>query len=203
MISKPRPARLALLGSGKGSNARAILEAIAREELPAEPAVIVTDQSRAGILQLATEFNVPSFEISEPRYRTRLSPEVEENLAARLQSLRIDFIVLAGYLRVVKAPLLEAFPRRILNIHPSLLPKFPGLAAWEQALEAGESQAGCTVHWVDAGVDTGPILDQATVPVLPGDTPESLHARIQEAEHRLYPEVLARLCREMTAADPA
>lgn len=198
MSKKPR---LALLGSGKGSNARAILEAIARGEIGAEPGLIVTDQPGAGILQLGNDFGVATWEVVEPRYRTRLSPEVEEELARRLRAERIDLVILAGYLRVVKAPLLEAFPQRILNIHPSLLPKFPGLAAWEQALVAGETESGCTVHWVDAGVDTGPILGQARVPVLPGDTAGTLHARIQEAEHRLYPEVVARVCVELAEVD--
>jgi phosphoribosylglycinamide formyltransferase-1 len=194
MRKKPR---IAMLGSGKGSNARAILEAIARGEILAEPGLIVTDQPGAGILQLGVEFGVPTWEVLEPRYRTRLSPEIEEELAGRLRAEGIDLVILAGYLRVVKAPLLEAFPERILNIHPSLLPKFPGLAAWEQALKAGEEETGCTVHWVDAGVDTGPILGQARVPVLPGDTAGSLHERIQQAEHRLYPAVVARVCAEL------
>ncbi len=193
MNCKPR---LALLGSGKGSNARAILQAVRAGQIAAEAALIVTDQPGAGILQLGAEFQVPTWELHEPRYRTRLSPEVEEALAQRLRDERVDLVILAGYLRVVKAPLLEAYPQRILNIHPSLLPKYPGLAAWKQALEAGETETGCTVHWVDAGVDTGPILQQARVPILPGDTPESLHARIQAAEHQLYPQVVAGICQD-------
>ena len=102
-------------------------------------------------------------------------------------------MALAGYMRIVKAPLLEAFPGRILNIHPSLLPKFPGLEAWKQALSAGVSETGCTVHSVDSGMDSGEIIAQSAVPVLPGDSPEILHARIQEAEHLLYPSVLRML----------
>ena len=98
-------------------------------------------------------------------------------------------------MRMLKAPMLEAFPRRIINIHPSLLPKFPGLEAWRQALEAGETVTGCTVHFVDEGMDSGEIIGQVEVPILPGDTPESLHARIQHAEHRLYPEVVGRFAR--------
>jgi phosphoribosylglycinamide formyltransferase-1 len=98
-------------------------------------------------------------------------------------------------MRILKAPMLEAFPRRIINIHPSLLPNFRGLEAWRQALEAGETVTGCTVHFVDEGMDSGEIIAQAEVPVLPGDTSESLHARIQQAEHRLYPEVVGRFAR--------
>jgi phosphoribosylglycinamide formyltransferase-1 len=110
-----------------------------------------------------------------------------------LREAEVDLVVLAGYMRMIKAPLLEAFPHRIINIHPSLLPAFPGLAAWEQALVAGAAVTGCTVHYVDSGMDTGPIIAQSQVPVLPGDTSGSLHSRIQEAEHALYPAVIAKL----------
>jgi phosphoribosylglycinamide formyltransferase-1 len=122
-----------------------------------------------------------------------MEPEAEQRLADLLRDADVEYLVLAGYMRMIKAPLLEAFPRRIVNIHPSLLPQFPGLEAWAQALAAGVRETGCTVHWVDAGMDTGPIIAQARVPVLPGDSAESLHARIQEQEHRLYPEVLRQI----------
>jgi phosphoribosylglycinamide formyltransferase-1 len=145
----------------------------------------------AGILQLAAGAGIPCATVTDPRFKTKLSPEVEAEQVALLQQAGVDLVVLAGYMRMIKAPMLEAFPRRIINIHPSLLPKFPGLAAWRQALEAGEKTAGCTVHYVDAGMDTGEILAQAEVPVLPDDTAETLHARIQVEEHRLYPEVIA------------
>jgi phosphoribosylglycinamide formyltransferase-1 len=102
--------------------------------------------------------------------------------------------VLAGFMRVLKEPMLNAFPRRIINVHPSLLPKFPGVEAWKQALSADEKVTGCSVHYVDAGIDSGEIIAQRKVSVLPGDTPESLHARIQIAERALYPEVIARFC---------
>jgi phosphoribosylglycinamide formyltransferase-1 len=104
----------------------------------------------------------------------------------------VDLVVLAGYMRMVKATTLDAFPRRVINIHPSLLPKIPGLEAWKQALEAGESVTGCTVHYVDSGMDTGEIIAQEIVPVLPDDTAASLHARIQVAEHHLYPAIVKR-----------
>lgn len=184
--------RLGVLGSGKGSNFRALLEAIHEGRLEADVALVVSDVPDAGILTLAREAGLPALALAEPRYKTRLSPETETNLIRALQDAGVDLVVLAGYMRMVKAPLLEAFPRRIINIHPSLLPKFPGLEAWAQALEAGESVSGCTVHFVDEGMDTGEIIAQAEVPVLAEDTPASLHARIQEAEHRLYPEVVAR-----------
>ncbi len=113
----------------------------------------------------------------------------------QLRDAKVNLVVLAGYMRMLKNPMLTAFPRRIINIHPSLLPKFPGLEAWRQALAAGESITGCTVHFVDEGMDSGDIIAQARVPVLPGDTPERLHERIQEAEHRLYPQVIGKFTR--------
>jgi phosphoribosylglycinamide formyltransferase 1 len=188
--------RLGILGSGKGSNFAAILRAIQADELDAEVVLVAADVPGAGILTLAAEAGVPTYLVDEPRYRTRLSPEVEEKLVAALREARVDLVVLAGYMRVVKAPLLEAFPRRIINIHPSLLPAFRGIAAWEQALAAGVKTAGCTVHYVDPGVDTGEILAQAEVAVEPDDTAASLHARIQAAEHHLYPAVIRQLAKE-------
>lgn len=184
---------LGVLGSGKGSNFAAILDAMDAGRLPGvRVGVVVSDVEDAGILRLARERGLPARFLPPGRFRTKLEPEVEETLATLLREHGVDLVVLAGFMRLIKAPLLAAFPGRILNIHPSLLPRFPGLAAWRQALEAGETEAGCTVHLVDAGMDTGEILGQAAVPILPGDTPETLHARIQVAEHALYPEVIGR-----------
>ncbi len=188
-----RGMKLGVLGSGKGSNFAAILRAIQAGELPVEIALVASDVPGAGILDLARSAGLPTLTLHEPRYRTRLSPEVEESLVAALQAAGVDLVVLAGYMRVVKGPMLDAFPRRIINIHPSLLPAFRGIAAWEQALQAGVPTAGCTVHYVDASIDTGEILAQTEVPVLPGDTAETLHARIQQAEHALYPRVIRDL----------
>lgn len=185
--------QLGILGSGKGSNCRAILESIRAGTLAAEARLIVSDVPGAGILQIAGEFGVPNELVSSGRFRTRLEPEVEEHLANRLLAAGVELVVLAGWMRVLKDPMLAAFPHRIINIHPSLLPKFPGLEAWKQALAAGETRTGCTVHYVDSGVDTGKIIARREVPVLPGDTAESLHARIQIAERELYPEVIARI----------
>lgn len=187
--------RLGILGSGKGSNFRAILAAIREGKIDAEPVLVVSDVPGAGILQFAEEAGIPNAALAEPRFKTKLSPEVEAELVAMLQKARVDLVILAGYMRMVKAPLLDAFPRRIINIHPSLLPKFPGIESWKQALEAGEEKTGCTVHFVDEGMDTGEIIAQAEVPILPGDTAETLHARIQVAEHTLYPDVVARFSR--------
>jgi phosphoribosylglycinamide formyltransferase-1 len=188
--------KIAVLGSGKGSNFRAILSAIMEGYLRVTPVLAASDVADAGILTLADNLGIPATVIHESKFATRLSEEVESKLVEELQESGAELIVLAGYMRLVKAPLLEAFPRRIINIHPSLLPSFPGLEAWRQALIAGVKITGCTVHFVDSGMDTGEIIAQSEVSILPGDTPETLHARIQEAEHELYPEVLARFAKQ-------
>ncbi len=182
--------KLGILGSGKGSNFRAIADSIARGELDAEVRIVISDVGDAGILELARERRVRAEFVSPGRFRTRLEPEAEERIVALLREAGVELVVLAGFMRMIKAPLLEAFPRRIVNIHPSLLPAFPGLEAWRQALAAGVPETGCTVHYVDASMDAGEIVAQRAVPVLAGDTPETLHARIQIAEHALYPDVL-------------
>lgn len=187
---------LGVIGSGKGSNFAAILDAMDAGELPGvRVGVVVSDVPDAGILRLARERGLPAHALPPGRFKTKLEPEAEQALADRLRAHGVDLVVLAGFMRLVKAPLLAAFPGRIINLHPSLLPAFPGLRAWEQALAAGVAATGCTVHLVDAGMDTGEILAQARVLVEPGDTPETLHARIQAAEHRLYPEVIRRFVR--------
>jgi phosphoribosylglycinamide formyltransferase 1 len=184
--------RLGVIGSGKGSNFRAIADAIAREELDAEVAIVISDFADAGILALARERGCRAEYVNPGKFRTKMEPENEERLAQLLRDAKVDLVVLAGYMRMVKAPLLDGFHRRMINIHPSLLPEFPGLEAWTQAVRAGVKESGCTVHYVDAGMDSGEIIAQARVPVLEGDTPESLHARIQVEEHKLYPEVIAQ-----------
>jgi phosphoribosylglycinamide formyltransferase 1 len=185
--------KLGVLGSGKGSNLRAIADAIARGELDAEVCVVISDVASAGILDLARERGLRAEFVEPGRFKTKLEPEAELRVVELLQSAGVEWVVLAGYMRMIKPPLLEAFPRRIINIHPSLLPAFPGLEAWKQALAAGAAETGCTVHYVDGGMDTGEIIAQSRVPVLAGDTPETLHARIQIAEHALYPAVLAAM----------
>jgi phosphoribosylglycinamide formyltransferase-1 len=185
---------LGILGSGKGSNCRAILEQIRDGNLPAEAALVVSDVFDAGILDIAREFRVPNVYLPPGKFRTRLEPNVEMELVRLLQEADVDLVVLAGFMRVLKDPMLAAYPRRIINIHPSLLPRFPGIEAWKQALSAGEKVTGCSVHYVDAGIDSGEIIAQRKVAVLPNDTAESLHARIQIAERALYPEVIAQFC---------
>ena len=190
-----QPLKIAVLGSGKGSNFRAILNAAMAGQLKIQPVLAISDNPDAGLLSLAENLGVATQVVSEPKFRTRLSEEVETGLVEDIRASGAELIVLAGWMRLVKSPMLEAFPRRIINIHPSLLPAFPGLEAWRQALEARVEKTGCTVHFVDGGMDTGEIIAQNEVPILPGDTAESLHARIQDAEHRLYPEVIARFAR--------
>ena len=185
---------LGILGSGTGSNCRAILEAIRAGKLGAEARLVVADVFDAGILDIAREFGVPNVYLPPGKFRTRLEPNAEMELVRLLHEAGVELVALAGFMRVLKEPMLAAFRRRIINIHPSLLPKFPGVESWKQALEAGEKTTGCSVHYVDAGIDSGEIIAQRKVPVFPGDTAESLHARIQIAEHALYPEVIAQFC---------
>ena len=188
-----KPLGLGILGSGKGTNCRAILERIRAGTLNAEARIVVSDVVDAPILDIAREFSVPNSYLPPGHFRTRLEPEIEAELVRSLQDASVDLVVLAGFMRVLKEPMLRAFPRKILNIHPSLLPKFPGLEAWKQALAVGETVTGCTVHFVDEKIDHGDIIAQKEVPILPNDTAETLHARIQIAERELYPEVIARL----------
>jgi phosphoribosylglycinamide formyltransferase-1 len=185
---------IGILGSGKGTNCRAILEHIQSGDLAAEARLVVSDVLDAPILDLAREFGVANAYLPPGRFRTRLEPDVEEQLIKMLRDAGVELVVLAGFMRVLHQPMLKAFPRRIINIHPSLLPKFPGLEAWKQALAAGETMTGCTVHYVDDQIDHGQILAQKEVRILPDDTAESLHARIQVLEHELYPAVIAEFC---------
>ena len=185
--------RLGVLGSGQGSNFVALAEAIQSEGIPAEIVLVASDLAEAKILTHAQERKVPVYTCRRSAFRTKLEPEMEEELAGALAKAGAELVVLAGYMRVLKKPLLDRFRGRIINIHPSLLPSFPGLKAWEQALRAGVTQTGCTVHWVNEMVDGGAVIRQAKVKVRAGDTAESLHARIQEAEHRLLPEVVRDL----------
>lgn len=190
------PIALGILGSGKGSNCRAILEQIQAGKLSADCRLVVSDVADARILKIAEEFHAPAVYLFPGQFRTKLEPDREEQLVQLLFEAGVELVVLAGFMRVLKAPILQAFPKRIINLHPSLLPKYPGREAWTQALHAGETVTGCTVHYVDAGVDTGEIIAQREVPILPADTPASLHERIQIAERQLYPEVIAQLARE-------
>jgi phosphoribosylglycinamide formyltransferase-1 len=194
-VNGERKFRLGVLGSGKGSNFVAIADACAAGRIPAEVAIVLSDVVEAGILEHARQRRLPARHLPPGKFRTKLDEEAERAYVAALQSAPVDLIVLAGFMRVLKGDFLRAFEGRIVNIHPSLLPSFPGLEAWKQALDHGVKVTGCTVHFVDAGVDCGPIIGQQTVPVLDEDTPETLHQRINAAEHELYPKCVAAIAR--------
>jgi phosphoribosylglycinamide formyltransferase-1 len=194
-----RTFRLGVLGSGKGSNFAAIADAVTAGKIPAEVGVVLSDVEGAGILALARDRKIRAQFIPPGKFRTKLDEEAERAFVAALQAAKVDLIVLAGFMRVLKGDFLRAFEGRIVNVHPSLLPSFPGLEAWKQALDHRVKVTGCTVHFVDAGVDSGAIIGQQTVPVLDADTPETLHQRIHAAEHELYPKCVAAIaCGEIS-----
>ena len=191
MNSMPQqPLAIAVLGSGKGSNCQSIIDAIAAGRLNARIVCVISDVPDAFILERARRHGIPEEFISAGPFKTKLEGEGERHYIEALRRYGAEVVCLAGFMRILKRALLQAFPGRILNIHPALLPAFPGLESWRQALDYGVKIAGCTVHLVDEGTDTGPILIQRAVPVVAGDTPASLHARIQEQEHLAYPEAL-------------
>lgn len=182
--------KLGILGSGAGSNMQSITDAIDAGELDAEIKLVLADFPDAKILDRARRRSIPCEYLDCAPWKTKLEGPAEDRCIAMLKAADVDTVVLAGFMRIVKKGLLEAFPGRVLNIHPALLPAFPGVHGWTQALDYGCKVAGVTVHFVDAGTDTGPIIVQKAVPVLEGDTPETLHARIQEQERVAYPEAL-------------
>ena len=181
---------LGVLGSGAGSNMQSIVDAIAAGTLDADIKVVLADVADAKILDRAKKHGIPCQFLDCAPWKTKLADAAEENCIRILKEAGVDTVVLAGFMRIVKPKLLEAFPNRVINIHPAILPAFPGIHSWTQALDYGCKVAGVTVHFVDAGTDSGPILVQKTVPVLEDDTPETLHARIQVQEHLAYPEAL-------------
>jgi phosphoribosylglycinamide formyltransferase-1 len=192
-VNRVKPYRLGILGSGKGSNMLAIADAVAAGEVPAEIAIVIADVESAGILERARERKLAAEFIAPGKFRTKLDETAEQAYVQRLVDAQVDLVVLAGFMRILKGDFLKAFASRVVNIHPSLLPAFPGLEAWKQALDYGVKVTGCTVHYVDQGIDSGPILGQETVAVLADDTTATLHERIQQAERRLYPRVVRAL----------
>ena len=185
--------RIAVLVSGNGSNLQAILDACAAGQIDGQVVVVLSDRPDAFGLERARRAGVEAIFLDPAAYETKNAYNAAQ--AELLKARQVDLVCLAGYMRIVRRPLLDAFPNRILNIHPSLLPAFPGLEAQRQALEYGVKVAGCTVHFVTAGMDEGPIIAQASVPVLEGDTVESLRARILEQEHKIYPQVIQHFAR--------
>lgn len=180
--------RLGVLASGRGSNLQSIMDAAASGKIDAEVVVVISDNEGALALERARKAGIPA-EFVDPR-KFSSKEHYETVLVQILKHCGVDLVCLAGYMRLVGRVMLEAFPNKIMNIHPALLPSFPGLHGQEQALEYGVKFSGCTVHFVDEGIDTGPIIIQAVVPVLEDDTVDTLSARILEQEHRIYPEAI-------------
>ena len=183
--------KIAVLASGSGSNLQAIIDEIAAGLLPAELCLVISDKPDAYALQRAQKANVPTKILLPQDFASR--SDYDAHLVQILQAAKVEVVALAGYMRLVTPTLLNAFPQRVLNIHPALLPSFPGLHAQRQAFEYGVKVAGCTVHFVDEGMDSGPIILQAPVPILDTDDADSLTARILEQEHIIYPLALRLL----------
>ncbi len=184
---------IAIFGSGSGSNYQAIAEAIESGTLNARIVCVISDSKDAFILERARRLGHPAIHLDCAPFKTKLDGEAETRAIEIIRAHGGNFIVLAGFMRIIKSGLLNAFAGRVVNIHPSLLPNFPGLEAGQQALNAGASKTGCTVHFVDDGIDTGPIIVQRTVPVLPDDTEESLMNRIHIEEHIAYSTALQQI----------
>lgn len=197
---RPDGVRLAVLGSGTGSNFEAIAEAVAQGTLQADIRLVLADVPDAGILKKAERRGIPAMYLDPGRPGFRLTASACKNYADRIRAVEVDLVILAGFMRKVEGELLQAFAGKILNIHPSLLPAFPGKDAWKQALAAGAAETGCTVHVVTEEIDAGPVLGQSKLEILPGETADDLIQRIHVLEHELYPRVIgefaAKLARE-------
>jgi len=189
-----RPLQIVVLGSGSGSNYQSIARAIQGGTINATVSLVISDVADAKILKRADDLGHQNVYLNAGPGKV-LSNEFSQQFAQNISKAGGELIVLAGFMRLLKGVMLEKFAGKIVNIHPSLLPQFKGLHAWEQALNAGVKETGCTVHFVDAGMDTGTIICQARVPVLQNDSPESLHSRIQGQEHRLYPKAIRQIIR--------
>lgn len=186
--------KFAILGSGRGSNAEALLEAWKAGQLgKAEPVAIFSDKADARILSLGERFGVPARHLDPGPFKTKLTPEVEAAYVATIRESGAELVVLAGFMRVIKDTFLAGFPRRIINLHPSLLPSFKGLDGIRQAFEYGVKVTGCTVHFVTGDLDGGPIIEQAVVRIENSDTLASLEAKMHAAEHELLPAVVRLL----------
>jgi phosphoribosylglycinamide formyltransferase 1 len=186
-----KPLMLGIMASGSGSNFAAVADAIATGKLTAKIAVLIYNNPDIKAIEIAKQYDIPAVLLDHRTFNTRTELDLE--IVSTLDRYGVECVVMAGWMRVVTSVLIDAFPDRIINIHPSLLPSFPGIKAIEQALAAGVKITGCTVHLVAPEVDSGPILIQAAVPIFPDDTPTTLHARIQAQEHRILPQAIASL----------
>ncbi|MGK0176292.1 MAG: phosphoribosylglycinamide formyltransferase-1 [Lentimonas sp.] len=185
---------IVILGSGRGTNAEALLKAEANKQLGnAKITAIISDREDAGILALGQKFKVPAIFIDPKSKNARLSKQAEQNYIERITSFSPKLIILAGFMRIIDRPFIDAFESDIINLHPSLLPSFPGLNGIRQAFEHGVKITGCTVHWVTPELDEGPIIDQKTIRIEEKDTLELLEKKVHITEHQLLPDVVARL----------
>lgn len=180
--------RIGVLASGSGTNLQAIIDRCQDGSLAAEIAIVITNNPDAGALDRAGKASIPTLCINHRDFSRR--EDFDNAVVKALQEAKVDLVALAGFMRIITQTFIDAFPERVINIHPALLPAFPGLHVQQQAIDYGARFSGCTVHLVDGGVDTGPIIIQAVVPILPGDTAETLAARILEQEHKIYPRAI-------------
>ncbi|HEY9851759.1 MAG TPA: phosphoribosylglycinamide formyltransferase [Leptolyngbyaceae cyanobacterium] len=183
------PVKLGIMASGNGSNFEAIAQAIANQELNAKIQVVIYNNPDAKVVERAKRWGVPAILLNHREYQKR--EYLDAKIVETFQQFDVELVIMAGWMRIITPVLIDAFPNRLINIHPSLLPSFKGIRGVEQALEAGVKITGCTVHLVVPEVDSGPILMQAAVPILPDDTPETLHDRIQVQEHKILPKAIA------------
>lgn len=189
LLMPANPLKLGILASGSGSNFEAVAQAIAQKQLNAQIQVLIYNNLEAKVATKAASWSVPAILLNHRDFQSR--EDLDQQIVQTLQQYEVEWVVMAGWMRIVTSVLIDAFPAQIINIHPSLLPSFKGVCAVEQALAAKVKITGCTVHLVSLEVDSGLILFQAAVPVLPDDTPETLHARIQVQEHRILPPAIA------------
>jgi phosphoribosylglycinamide formyltransferase-1 len=189
------PLKLGILASGSGSNFEAIAQAIQQQQLNAQIEVLIYNNPKAKVLERAKKYNIPAILLNHRHYKKR--EDLDQKIAETLKQFDVKLVVMAGWMRIVTPVLIDAFPQQMINLHPSLLPSFPGIHAVEQALAAHVKITGCTVHWVEPAVDSGPIILQAAVPVLPEDTPDTLHGRIQAQEHQIMVGAIAKIQRSM------
>ncbi len=191
--------KLAVLASGSGSNLQSIIDQCQQGQLDAEIVLVISNNPAAGALERAKHAGIDAICINHRKFASR--EEFDQAVVAKLQDVGTELVVLAGFMRLISAIFLQAFPQRIINIHPALLPAFPGLHVQLKAIEYGAKFSGCTVHLVDGGVDTGPIIAQAVVPIFAEDSESTLAARILEQEHKIYPQVIQWFAEERVIID--
>ena len=194
-MSSTSKTKLGVLASGTGSNLEAIMKSCQKKEYPAYVGVVISDHKDAPALKKSIAHNIPGVFLNSKLFESREA--YDQMLLATLKQYQVDLVILAGFMRILSPIFVQAFPKRILNIHPALLPQFRGSHAVQDVLKAGLTETGCTVHFVDEGVDTGPVILQAKVSILKNDTEETLHQRIKEKEHILYPKAIFEVIKSL------